>query len=262
MSEEKRLRHALPVRITHWLNVLVMAILLMSGLQIFNAHPALYWGDRSDRDRPLFALSARLTPDGPIGVTRVWGREFETTGVLGLSRVGDDGYVPRGFPSWATVPGPQWLAMGRRWHLFFAWLFVINGLVYLAWSLRSRHLTRDLVPGARDWRALPRSVGNHLRFRFEHASGYNPLQKLSYALVVLLLGPLVLLTGFAMSPWIESIVPISELFGGRQSARTVHFIVAFSFLAFTFVHVLMVVLAGPLTRLRGMILGNGGGRDE
>ncbi len=257
MSEEMRLRHALPVRITHWLNVLAMAILLLSGLQIFNAHPALYWGDRSDRDRPLFALSARLTPEGPVGVTRVLGHEFETTGILGWSRVAGGGYEPRGFPSWATLPGPQWLAMGRRWHLFFAWLLVINGLVYLGWSLRSRHLTRDLVPGARDWRALPHSLRNHVRFRFEHGTGYNPLQKLSYAAVVLVLGPLVLLTGLAMSPWIESIVPISEVFGGRQSARTVHFIVAFSFLAFTLVHVLMVLLTGPLTRLRGMVLGNG-----
>jgi thiosulfate reductase cytochrome b subunit len=254
---ERPLRYALPVRVAHWLNVLAMAILLLSGLQIFNAHPALYWGDRSDRDRPLLALTARLTPDGLVGVTRVLGHEFETTGVLGASRVGDGGYQPRGFPSWATLPGPQWLAMGRRWHLFFAWLLVINGIVYLAWSLRSRHLTRDLVPRWRDWRALPRSALNHLRLRFEHAPGYNPLQKLSYAVVVLVLGPLILLTGLAMSPWIESIVPISELFGGRQSARTVHFVVAFSFLAFTLVHVLMVLLTGPLMRLRGIVLGNG-----
>lgn len=260
MSESVRLRHALPVRITHWLNVFVVAILLLSGLQIFNAHPALYWGDRSDRDRPLFALSARLTPEGPIGVTRLFGREFDTTGVLGLSRR-DGGYEMRGFPAWATLPGPRWLAMGRRWHLFFAWVFVINGAVYLAWSLRSRHLTRDLVPGARDWRALPASLARHLRFRFEHAAGYNPLQKLTYAIVVLVLGPLVLLTGLSMSPWFESIVPISAAFGGRQSARTVHFVIAFSFLAFTLVHVTMVFLTGPLTRLRGMILGDGGQRD-
>ena len=128
MAEQTRRRHALSVRITHWVNVLVMAVLLMSGLQIFNAHPALYWGDRSDRDRPLLAMTARLTPVGPVGVTHVFGREFETTGVLGWS--GDE---VRGFPSWATLPGPRWLAMGRRWHLFFAWLLVINGLVYLAW---------------------------------------------------------------------------------------------------------------------------------
>lgn len=258
--EERRSRHALPVRVTHWVNVLALAILLMSGLQIFNAHPALYWGDRSDRDRPLFALSTRLTPDGPVGVTRVLGHEFETTGVLGLSRTGDGRYETRGFPSWATLPGPRWLAMGRRWHLFFAWLFVINGVVYLAWSLRSRHLARDLVPRAQDWRALPASVGRHLRFRFDHTSSYNPLQKLSYTVVVLGLGPLVLLTGLSMSPWIESIIPISEVFGGRQSARTVHFVIAFSLLAFTLVHVVMVLLTGPLRRLHGMVLGNGASR--
>lgn len=261
MAEKKGPRHTLPVRVTHWVNVVVMAILLLSGLQIFNAHPALYWGDRSDRDRPLFALTARLTPDGPVGVARVFGHEFKTTGVLGWSS-GNGGYEARGFPTWATLPGPRWLAMGRRWHLFFAWLFVINGLVYLAWSLRSGHLARDLVPRRRDWQALPRSLAGHLCFRFEHASGYNPLQKLSYSVVVLAFAPLVLLTGLSMSPWIESIVPISEVFGGRQSARTVHFVVAFSFLGFTLAHVIMVLLTGPMTRLRGMILGNGGRRDE
>lgn len=254
------MRHRLPVRVTHWLNVLALAVLLMSGLQIFNAHPALYWGDRSDRDRPWFATYAIMTAGGqPAGVTRLFGREFRTTGVLGLSYDDSGNYLVRGFPSWATLPGPQWLAMGRRWHLFFAWLFVINGLVYLAWSLKTRHLTREIVPTSRDWRALPASLWAHVRLRFGHARGYNPLQKLSYAVVVLVLAPLALLTGLAMSPWIDATVPISALFGGRQSARTLHFIVAFSLLAFTLVHVLMVLMTGPLTKLRSMITGNGGG---
>lgn len=258
-------RHALPVRITHWVNLVALTILLMSGLQIFNAHPALYWGDRSDRDRPLLAMQARVTATGePVGVTRIAGREFETTGVFGLSRNEAGLYEPRGFPEWATLPGPRWLAMGRRWHLFFAWLFVINGLIYLGWSLYSRHLARDIVPSERDLRALPRSISTHLRLRSEHVPGYNPLQKLSYALVVLGLGPLVLLTGLSMSPWIDAIAPIADVFGGRQSARTLHFVTASAFLAFTGVHVIMVFATGPIRKMRGMITGRetGAGADD
>src|SRR5438093_6614508 len=89
-------RHKLPVRLAHWLNVLCLPILIMSGLQIFNAHPALYWGDRSDRDRPLLAMRAVVAPSGERkGVTIVAGHVFDTTSVLGFS-----GGRPRGFPSW------------------------------------------------------------------------------------------------------------------------------------------------------------------
>ena len=129
-------RHTLPVRIGHWINVLCLPILIMSGLQIFNAHPALYWGDRSDRDRPLLVMRAVTTESGERkGITTVLGHPFDTTGLLGYSSE-----MRRGFPSWATLPGPQWLAMGRRWHLFFAWFFVINGLIFGLYAILSRHL--------------------------------------------------------------------------------------------------------------------------
>jgi thiosulfate reductase cytochrome b subunit len=80
------------------------------------------------------------------GVTTVLGHDFDTTGVLGLSCVPGFGERERGFPAWATLPGMQWLAMGRRWHFFFAWIFIINGLVYLTSGLASGHFRRDLLP--------------------------------------------------------------------------------------------------------------------
>lgn len=125
-------RDPLPVRISHWLNVVILTIMLGSGLQIFNAHPTLYWGSRSDADRAWLALESRRTASGELeGVTRLLGEELDTTGVLGASG-GANGLQSRGFPAWATIPGPRWLAMGRRWHFFFAWLLVANGLFYLA----------------------------------------------------------------------------------------------------------------------------------
>ena len=140
-------RHALIVRLTHWINALALAILLMSGLQIFNAHPSLSWGKSSYSDRALiFETGAAITPDGRmIGSTRIFNHTFNTTGVLGLSTDGGRA-VAKGFPSWITIPSFQWLAMARHWHFFFAWLLVINGCVYLTFSLLSRHVAHDLLP--------------------------------------------------------------------------------------------------------------------
>ena len=252
-------RHTVPVRVTHWINVVVLAILLMSGFQIFNAHPALYWGDRSDRDRAILSMGSDTQSNGaPRGVTRIAGWEFDTTGVFGLSTDGDGKVSARGFPAWITVPGGGWLAMGRHWHLFFAWLFVANGLLYAIYALSSGHLTRDLVPQKRDWRGIGRSIVDHLRFRHpqgEAALRYNVLQKLAYVFVVFGLGPLAVLTGLAMSPWIDSLVPITDLFGGRQSARTLHFIAAFGFVGFVLIHIFMVLITGVWNNLRSMITG-------
>src|SRR5689334_3216229 len=91
-------RHSGIVRITHWINVICIAVLLMSGLQIFNAHPALYWGDDSDFTHPTLAITAERTADGgQRGVTTLFGRSIDTTGVLGLSP--EDGSLkPRAFP--------------------------------------------------------------------------------------------------------------------------------------------------------------------
>ena len=145
MTVNRRIyRHRLWVRITHWINVICMTVLLMSGLQIFNAHPALYWGDASRFDSPLVEIGS--------------------------------------FPSWATLPGSQWLAMGRRWHFFFAWVFVANGAVYVLLAILDGHF-RDLLPSQSDLRQIGHSIRQHLRLRFpegEDAKHYNVLQKLAY----------------------------------------------------------------------------------
>lgn len=255
------LRHRWPLRWMHWINLACMLALAGSGLQIFNAHPALYWGETSHFDTPLLAVESVRGPDGKgRGVTRVGDARFDTTGVFGVSARGSDGAnVRRGFPEWATIPGPRSLATGRRWHFFFAWLWVINGVCYLAWSLASRHLQRDLAMRRRDWRDIPRSLLDHLRLRHprgEAALRYNPLQKLAYLGVVFVLAPLIVLTGLSMSPQLDSVMRgFIEVVGGRQSARTLHFVALVLFTLFTLVHVLMVVLAGPVNEMRSMITG-------
>lgn len=214
-------RHAVPVRLAHWVNVLCLPILIMSGYQIFNAHPALYWGERSDRDRPILSMDTVFSEsDGIRGITTVYGYSFDTTGFLGASSDSDGRIHRRGFPDWTTIPSHQWLAMGRRWHFFFAWLFVINGLLFGFYSLLSRHLDRDLFPFPKDLRAIGRAVRDHLLFRHSkgnEAARYNVLQKIAYTGVVFVLGPLIVLTGMTMSPRMDAAFPwLLDLFGGRQ----------------------------------------------
>jgi thiosulfate reductase cytochrome b subunit len=252
-------RHAIFVRITHWLNAGVLLVMLMSGLQIFNAHPALYWGAQSNFAHPLLSLFALQNGSGQVarGVTQIGPWRFDTTGLLGASRL-DDSLVARGFPAWVTLPGPQWLAMGRVWHFFFAWLFVINGIVFALYAGLSGHI-RALAPSARDLRNLPHEIVEHAKLRFpegEAARRYNALQKLAYFTVIFILGPLVVLTGLTMSPTMDAAFPfLPWIFGGRQSARTIHFICAFSFVAFFIVHIAMVVLSGTWNNIRSMITG-------
>lgn len=252
---ERVYRHRLPVRISHWLNVPCLIILVMSGLQIFNAHPALYWGDRSDRDRPLLSIRPVQTESGGLaGITTILGHQFDTTGLLGYSNGSG-----RAFPAWATVPSGKWLAMGRQWHLFFAWIFVINGLVFTAYGLFSRHVSRDLIPTGKDLRGIGRLVRDHLLFRHpqgNEAKRYNVLQKLAYLLILLVVAPVIVLTGLAMSPTIDTAFPwLLTLFGGRQGARTVHFVACFSFVAFIVVHVAHVMLTGFANNFRSMVTG-------
>jgi thiosulfate reductase cytochrome b subunit len=264
-------RHALPTRLSHWLTALCLLVLIMSGLQIFNAHPALYWGDRSDPGSALLQLKAVEAPDGATrGVTEILGREIDTTGILGASHSSGSELEERGFPSWATLPGVQWLAMGRRWHFFFAWVFVLNGLGFGLWALGRRHLSRDLWPTGADWRGIGRSVVDHLRFRHPTgaaASRYNVLQKISYLSVIFVLAPIIVATGLAMSPSMDALIPwLPRLFGGRQAARTVHFVACFAFVGFVAGHLFMVAVTGVWNNVRSIVTGwyridAGGGHD-
>jgi thiosulfate reductase cytochrome b subunit len=202
------------------------------------------------------AMRAEQGGDGnPVGVTTVFGHDFTTTGVFGLSTDGS-GLHRRGFPSWLTLPSFQDLATGRRWHFFFAWAFVINGVVYLAYSLFSRHLTGQLLPSGDQLRHIGRSILDHARFRFDHGEDYNVLQKLSYLAVILVLLPVMVLAGLAMSPGLDAAIPgLLTAFGGRQSARTVHFILASGIVLFVAVHIFMVLVSGVWNNLRSMLTG-------
>lgn len=251
-------RHAAVVRLTHWINVLCVTVLLMSGLQIFNGHPALYLGKQSDFEHPVLSMTAVRGDDGLVGTTTVFGHGFTATGLLGVSKVAGN-EVARAIPAWATLPSGQDLATARRWHFFFAWIFVLNGLAYLTYSLASGHVRRDLIPSRTGLRHIGRSLLDHMRLRFpkgQAARGYNVLQQLTYLTVVFVLLPLVVVAGLTMSPAIDALFhPLLTIFGGRQSARTVHFVAAAAIVLFVVIHIAMVLVSGVINNMRSMITG-------
>lgn len=214
-------RHSWPVRLTHWINALTIFIMVGSGLNIFNAHPRLYWGQAgANFDKPFLALHA--------------------------------------WPGWLTIPSYMDLADARHWHFFFAWILLVNGALYLTWSLVSRHIQRNLWPTWKDLRDIPRSIVDHLKLRHpkgEAAKRYNVLQRLAYlGLVTLMIGMVV--TGLSLSPGIDAFAPwLVVVLGGRQSARTLHFLFASAIVLFVVVHLIEVVLAGPFNEVRSMITG-------
>ncbi|MGP9807711.1 cytochrome b/b6 domain-containing protein [Halomonas sp. AOP12-C2-37] len=249
-------RHSVATRLWHWVNFITLIILLMSGLQIFNAHPALYWGEQSSFSQPFLAIHAEPDADGnDQGVVQLAGYEIVTTGVLGLSS--SNGRLrERGFPEWATLPGPQWLSMGRNWHFLAAWVFAPSIVAYLLYTLVSRRRRQLIFPTRSQWREMPRTLIDHARLRFHHVADYNGIQKLTYILVLFGLLPIMILSGLSMSPTVNAAWPwITELFGGRQSGRTIHFICAFSLVGFFIVHIALVLLSGVFNNLRSMITG-------
>ncbi|MET0381862.1 MAG: cytochrome b/b6 domain-containing protein [Burkholderiaceae bacterium] len=255
-------RHSLLVRITHWINVFCFSLLLMTGAQIFNAHPRLYWGQYgADNDHAWLSIDSRRDGHGWRGELRLGPLSLRTTGLLGASMEGASP-APRAFPSWLTIPSHQDLATGRRWHFFFAWLFVANGAVYLAAGFARRHFRRDLLPSKAELAPanLAHEVVEHAKLNFpkgEAARRYNALQKLSYLAVIFVLLPLMILTGLTMSPGLDSALPVLlDAFGGRPSARALHFIAASALVAFVVVHVVMVVASGLWNNLRSMVTGD------
>ncbi|MCG3117287.1 MAG: cytochrome b/b6 domain-containing protein [Candidatus Manganitrophus sp. SA1] len=154
--------------------------------------------------------------------------------------------------------GRQWL-FGRWHHFLFAWIFSFNGLAYVAYSLVSGHLLKNLFPGWSDFRKIGSTLRDTLFFRHpkgEEATRYNVLQKTAYTGVVFILGPLILLTGLASSARGEAVFPfLHDLFGARKRAQSIHFNLTILFIAYTALHLLMVILTGFGNNLRSMLTG-------
>jgi thiosulfate reductase cytochrome b subunit len=245
-------RYPLVVRLTHWLTALALLILTMSGMQIFNAHPALYASDASNFDHPVLAIRGGQDAHGqPVGYVQLGNvARLNTTHVLGWGPDGMGSETARAFPAWATIPGPQDLADGRRWHLLFAWVLIACALLFARAAFK-------LWPTKADFQALPQTLRDHLLpWKVHPGAALNPLQKLTYFAVVFVVTPIVILSGMALSPTIDSWFHwLPAMFGGRQFARIWHFAGMWALILFFVGHVAMVALTGLINNLRSMITG-------
>ena len=252
------MRHRISTRIWHWVNALTLLVLFMSGLMIFNAHSRLYWGQYGANTDYAWLV---IDDARDIGFVDVAGVRMKTTGVLGIWTDAEGKERRRAFPYWSTIPSDYDLQAARRWHLTFAWILSLTLAAYMVRSLWNGHLKRDLHIHKYEWspRHIWHDVKAHARLRFPigaAASRYNILQKLSYVGVIFILLPLIIFTGLTMSPGMNAAWPwLLDLFGGRQSARSIHFICTFALVAFFFVHIVMVLLAGPINEVRSIITG-------
>ncbi|MEM6634364.1 MAG: cytochrome b/b6 domain-containing protein [Pseudomonadota bacterium] len=251
-------RHRVSTRIWHWASAALMIVLFMSGLMIFNAHPRLYWGHSGAHFDPAWL---EIGSTETTGYLRIGTAEIATTGVLGIQTDADGSQTRRAFPPWSTIPYHYDLAWARRWHLTAAWAFGVGTFAFMILSFLNGHAWRDLIPHRHEVKPnhLWRQCRHHAMFwlyREEVSADYNILQKLAYLSVTGGLIPLVILTGLTMSPWINATLPwLVDVFGGRQTARSLHFIAAWSLVAFVIVHLAMVILVGPINEIRSMITG-------
>ena len=244
-------------RTTHWLWALAVLVLVMSGLQIFNAAPYLDASDKSNPARRVLAFDAQKVDGRPVGTTTLFGHSFTTTHLFGYTDDGMGEEDARAFPAWATLPGPQDLADGRRWHLLFAWALFIAWLTYLI-SEGIRGKLRDLIMRPADFAKLLPMQLYYLRLRKDpppHGT-YNPLQKLTYNVVLFVMFPLLIITGLALSPGLDSALPwLTVVLGGRQFARTWHFTLMALLIGYFATHMMLVVTTGLWNNMRSMITG-------
>ena len=230
-------RHAVIVRITHWLTVAAFLALAITGLLIVISHPRFYWGETGNVNmKPAFTL--------PIPASR------DT--------------VPTGY----KYVMPDENGWSRYLHFEAAWLLVLTALVYGVWGLATRHFWRNIVPapGERNLKAIWARITKYLQrsppAKSEERS-YNVLQRVSYLAVIFVLFPMIILTGLAMSPSFVGAFPaIALIAGGKQTARTLHFFLTWSLIAFMLVHVVMIAISGFWRRMRAMTIGGGSTQEE
>ena len=250
-------RHGILARTAHWAWTLAILVLVMSGLQIFNAAPYLDASDKSNPAKRVLAFDAQQVGGRPVGYTVIFGHRIATTHLFGFTDDGMGEESARAFPAWLTLPGPQDLADGRRWHLFFAWMLVVAWVAYLI-SAGVRGKLRELVMRPEDFRKLLPMQLYYMRLRKEpppHGT-YNPLQKLTYNVVVFVFFPLLILTGLTLAPAVDAALPwLTALFGGRQFARTWHFTLMVLLLGYFATHLTLVLTTGFWNNMRSMITG-------
>ena len=230
------------IRVTHYINILFLFFMIRSGIQILAAHPRLYWTDSSDPKTAWLKFTRKQVPKDQLYTAA--DSEIEAS-------------------PWLALPGGGNLGLGRHWHFFSLIFWILNGVVYVALLFLTGEWSRliptswDIFPHA--WESLVTYVTLHVppesAFR-----PYDGLQQLTYAGVVFLLTPFMILLGAAMSPSIEAHYPwYVRLFGGKQGARSLHFLGMVAFTLFVVVHVTLVLVVHFQDNIRNIVLGSSQG---
>jgi thiosulfate reductase cytochrome b subunit len=239
-------RHARWVRISHWIVTVSLLTLTFTGVTILMAHPRLYWGEAGNDLTPAL-LELPISRNHKHGG---WERQqpfFAAGGPISASRTYD------------IFNQNGW---GRSLHFLAAWCLVLPGLVYLFAGIISGHFGSHFLPRREELsaRLITGDIADHFRLRIRPATGgpqYGLLQKVAYSAVVFAGLPLMGLTGLAMSPAVTAGYPfLLSMFGGHQSARTIHFFAFVALLLFVVVHVVMVAKSGWRGQIRAMTVGN------
>jgi thiosulfate reductase cytochrome b subunit len=258
------MRHPVTVRLWHWITAAAVVSLIYTGFIVFNIHPRLYWGDVGNARMPaVFAIESATTPPDTTtkpspAVLRIGSFTMDVTGTMGLSTAGGEYFM---IMRAANLPVVIKFGAARAWHFAWAWVLILSWTAYIVYLIAGRRLKKELLPTAAQLkpRAMWQDVWDHLRLRRargDEATRYNFLQKLTYLAVVFILIPLMLISGLTMSNAITASFPeLFTLFGGRQSARTVHAICAALFILFILVHVFQLFVAGFINHVRSMITG-------
>ena len=239
-------RHELWVRISHWIGAASILVLAFTGLAILMVHPRLYWGETGNDLTPAL-IELKISRNYKHGG---WTPATPISQAAGSQVTASRTYDIFNQNGWA-----------RSLHFLAAWCLVIPGLLYLVNGLASGHFFSHIFPRGTDLatRHLYTDMRNHLRLRIPAATGgpqYGALQKIAYSIVVFVAAPLMVLTGLTMAPAVTAALPsLLTVFGGYQSARTVHFFAFAALTVFAIGHVAMVIWSGFRRQMRGMTLG-------
>ena len=245
---DKSLEHKKWVKISHWIATLGFLLLAFTGFEILMVHPRLYWGE----------VGNELTPailEFPISRNYQHGSWQESIPFF----EGKD--VP---VSAARTFDPQMFnenGWGRSLHFLAAWILILIGVFYLITGIVQGHFRNYIWPGIKELSPgkIWRDVKMHLQLKLPDADGgprYGVLQKMTYSGVIFFVLPLAIITGLTMSPAITASFPfLLDLFGGMQSARTIHFFTSLILELFLVVHIIMVIITGFKKQIRYMTIG-------
>jgi DMSO/TMAO reductase YedYZ molybdopterin-dependent catalytic subunit/thiosulfate reductase cytochrome b subunit len=241
--------HGFPawLRYAHYFNLLFMILIIRAGLSILMDHPRLYWNVHCTPGTEWI----RFTPLS-VPTDRVWTAK-------------DDA---RYISPWLALPG-GWhsVGMARHWHFLCVLFWILNGLLFVI-LLFATGQWRRILPS--DWHIFSEAWSVFVHYATFHMPPepdgyyrYNSLQHLAYGSVVFLMAPLSILTGLAMSPAVDNYFSwYPRLLGGRQFARSIHFLLLLGYLSFITVHVLMVVVTDLPRNMDHIVLGTNGTTSE